>query len=286
MPLVATPFDYSVFAQDEKKKPKGVIELEGKLSDIAATMPGATPKEKMRNAIQTEEGKELQNQIVNRNFLELQRKEATRLSEGVSDAEKARTTEQVRRLVTTRLQEEMMPLQFKEIVFDKDTNDFIVPIPGSEEAKKFYAMRQRIVKNVFENAGLLRGNRLLDRNVADAISPFAEVDYNTLTVKTFRDSAGSSVDEPARSSPRPGTSSVAPASTAPETVQRRGRVDFSKLQAGKAYKGISGKSIQVWNGSGWQKPEPNSVSFEDALTLPMIYDEEQREVNPRKRNRG
>jgi hypothetical protein len=270
MPLIATPFDYSIFADDEKKKPKGVIELEGKLSDIAATMPGATPQEKMQNAIKTEEGKELQNQIVNRNFLELRRKQETKLPEE-SDTLKARTTEQVRKLVNNRLLEEITPLQLKGIVYDKDIGDFIVPIPGSEEAKKFYALRQRIVKDVFENAGLMSGNRLLDRNVADAISPFAEVDYDTLTIKKFRDVAGTpsqvQVSSGAPAQPRaPAAPAAAPTpvqqtaggisfeDALPLPLDENGRLIFSKLNAGQTYRGKSGKSVQIWNGSGWQKP--------------------------------
>lgn len=191
--------------------------------------------------------------------------EGRRLQGTDDDAEKARTAAQIRTLVTTRLQEEIAPLQFKSITFDPNINDFVVTIPGSPEAKQFLEKRRAVVADVFSNAGLLRGNKLSDRNAADAISPFAEVDYNNLTIKSWRSVAGS---KPAPGAPvsTPGgsTAPVPPAAAAPAPkpaglpegarplpLAADGKVDRSKLEAGIVYYGKSG-SARLWNGTGFQ----------------------------------
>jgi hypothetical protein len=266
--LVATPLDFSVFTS-EKDKPKGVIELENKLADIAAGMPGNTTEERMKNAVATEEGKELQSQIAGRIFLEAHRKAKA------DTGEKARSTEQIRKLVTTRLQEEIAPLQFKEITFDPTTQDFVVTIPGSEEAKRFLSMRRAVVQDVFTSAGLLRGGRLVDRNAADAISPFAVVNYDNLSIQSWRPVAGSA---PAAGTPAPGrpgqppvsgsqplaapaapAAAVAPgprpagappnAKPIPRTADNK--IDRSKLVAGEPYYSSTG-DVRIWNGTNFQ----------------------------------
>jgi hypothetical protein len=260
VPLTATPFDFSVFAEDEKSK--GVIELENKLSDLAQGMEGKTTAEKMANAVKTDEGKKLQAQIAGRIFLEAQRKAKTEKDETL----KPRSAEQIRKLVNTRLQEEIAPLQFKEITFDPNLQDFVVTIPGSDEAKRFLRMRQAVARDVFENAGLLRGNRVIDRNVADAISPFAEVDYDTLTVRGWRQVAGAprgeeSVGGPpvpveppaggggaARGAParRPTAQPAAAAGAVPIPRKPDNTIDKEKLQNGTAYVSESG-AVRIWN---------------------------------------
>lgn len=275
--LVATPLDFSVFTT-EKDKPKGVIELENKLSDIAAGMPGGTVEERMGNAVATEEGKELQSQIAGRIFLEAHRKAKTDTREKAraDTGEKARSTEQIRKLVNTRLQEEIAPLQFKEITFDPTTQDFVVAIPGSEEAKRFLSMRRAVVQDVFTSAGLLRGGSLIDRNAADAISPFAVVDYDNLSIKSWRPVAGSA---PAVGTPAPGRPSQppvrgsqptaapvapgpkppgVPANARPLPRTASGGVDRSKLEPGIPYYSSSG-NVQLYTGvrgREWQPYKP------------------------------
>jgi hypothetical protein len=267
MPLLATSFDYSVFGKEEKSK--GVIELENKLADIAADMEGNTPEEKMRNAVATEEGKQLQAQIAGRVFLEAQRKARAEQDPNL----RARSTDQIRKLVTTRLQEEVAPLQFKEITFDPTTQDFVVTIPGSEEAKRFLTMRRSVVQDVFTNAGLLRNGKLIDRNAADAISPYAVVDYDNLTIQSWRPVAGSA---PAAGTPTPGQprggpiegfeapAAPAPAAVAPgprpagappnaKPIPRTAdnKIDRSKLVAGEPYYSSTGE-VRIWNGTNFQ----------------------------------
>jgi hypothetical protein len=255
IPLTATKFDFSVFADEEKVK--GVIELENKLADLAEGMPGKTVAERMAAATRTEEGKKLQAQIAGRTFLEAQRKAKTEKDETL----KPRSVEQLRKLVTNRLQEEIAPLQFKEITFDPNTQDFVVTIPGSAEAKRFLEMRQAVVRDVFTNAGLLRGNKLLDRNVADAISPFANVDYDTLTITGFRNVAGSKPTEGAGGPPVP----VEPAAGAKPTAARAQppagaipiprkadlTIDKAQLKEGQIYVSESG-AVRIWNGRTFQ----------------------------------
>lgn len=258
IPLTATKFDFSVFADEEKVK--GVIELENKLADLAEGMPGKTVAERMAAATRTEEGKKLQAQIAGRTFLEAQRKAKTEKDETL----KPRSVEQLRKLVTNRLQEEIAPLQFKEITFDPTAQDFVVTIPGSAEAKRFLQMRQAVVKDVFTNAGLLRGNRVLDRNVADAISPFAIVDYDTLTIKGFRDVAGSKPTEGAGGPPVPVEPAAAPAGARPTAARAQPpagaipiprktdlTIDKDKLKSGQVYVSESG-AVRIWNGKNFQ----------------------------------
>jgi hypothetical protein len=255
IPMTATKFDFSVFADDEKSK--GVVELENKLADLAEGMQGNTVAERMAAATRTEEGKKLQAQIAGRTFLEAQRKAKTEKDETL----KPRSVEQLRKLVTSRLQEDIAPLQFKEITFDPRIQDFVVTIPGSAEAKQFLQMRQAVVKDVFTSAGLLRGNKVLDRNVADAISAFADVDYDTLTIKGFRDVAGSKPTAAAGGPPVP----VEPAAGAKPTAARAqppagalpiprlpdGTIDRKKLQSGNVYVSESG-AVRIWNGKNFQ----------------------------------
>jgi hypothetical protein len=259
IPLTATKFDFSVFADDEKSK--GVVELENKLADLAEGMPGKTVAERMAAATRTEEGKKLQAQIAGRTFLEAQRRTKTEKDETL----KPRSVEQLRKLVTSRLQEEIAPLQFKEITFDPNTQDFVVTIPGSAEAKRFLQMRQAVVKDVFTNAGLLRGNRVIDRNVADAISPFAIVDYDTLTITGFRNVAGSKPTEGAGGPPVPVEPTAAPAGGARPTAARAQppagaipiprktdlTIDKAQLKEGQIYVSESG-AVRIWNGRSFQ----------------------------------
>lgn len=258
IPLTATQFDFSVFA--DEAKPKGVIELESKLADIAEGLPGNTVEERMANAVKTPEGKKLQAQIVGRTFLEAQRKAKTEKDETL----KPRSVEQLRKLVTSRLQEDIAPLQFKEITFDPRIQDFVVTIPGSAEAKRFLQMRQAVVKDVFTSAGLLRGNKVLDRNVADAISAFADVDYDTLTIKGFRDVAGSKPTEGAGGPPVPVEPAAAPAGARPTAARAQPpagaipiprktdlTIDKDKLKAGQVYVSESG-AVRIWNGKNFQ----------------------------------
>jgi hypothetical protein len=164
------------------------------------------------------------------------------------------------------LQEEIAPLQFKEITFDPNLQDFVVTIPGSDEAKRFLRMRQSVARDVFENAGLLRGNRVIDRNVADAISPFAEVDYDTLTVRGWRQVAGAPRGgepvggppvpvEPqaggggaARGAParRPTAQPAAAAGAVPIPRKSDNTIDKEKLRDGTAYVSESG-AVRIWN---------------------------------------
>ena len=174
IPTTAQPLDLSVFEDAEEEDTPTIKQLQGMLADQAV-------KNKMSVDAyikNTDDGASLAARIAGRRL------------QGGDEEDKARTASQIRTLVNSRLQEEIAPLQFKSITYDPNLQDFVVTIPGSPEAIQFLEKRRSVAADVFKNAGLLKGNKILDRNAADAISPFAEIDYDTLTLKSWRPVAG------------------------------------------------------------------------------------------------
>jgi hypothetical protein len=233
----------SALQEDKEEDSPTIKQLQGKLAD-EAVKNNMNVEDYVKN---TDTGKALAARI-----------EGRRLQGTDNEEEKARTASQIRTLVNTRLQEEIAPLQFKSITYDPNLQDFVVTIPGSPEAKQFLEKRRNVAADVFKNAGLLKGNKLSDRNAADAISPFAIVDYNTLTVKSWRPVAGSAGGAAA---PAAGSQPAAPAAT-PKPVSTpagarpiprdaNGNVDRSKLVAGGRYASSTG-DVRIWNGTSFQ----------------------------------
>lgn len=242
---VAGTLDLSVLQEEKEEDTPTIKQLQGRLAD-EAVKNNMSVDDYVKN---TDMGAALAARI-----------EGRRLQGTDNEEEKARTAAQIRTLVNTRLQEEIAPLQFKSITYDPNLQDFVVTIPGSPEAKQFLEKRRNVAADVFKNAGLLKGNKLSDRNAADAISPFAEVDYNTLTVKSWRPVAGSRGGAEASPVPAPSGSSTSvpaptpkPATAGAKPIPRdaNGEVDRSKLVAGEKY--VSSKNeVRIWNGTSFQ----------------------------------
>lgn len=241
----------SALLEEKESDAPSTKQLQGQLADKAVEAGMS-----VQDYTKTPEGSKLAARI-----------EGRRLQGTDDEGEKARSASQIRTLVNTRLQEEIAPLQFKSITFDPNLGDFVVTIPGSPEAKQFLEKRRAVVADVFSNAGLLKGNKLSDRNAADAISPFANVDYNTLTIKGWRSVAGSRPGgEAAPAAQTPAAPTVAPAAAAPAPkpaglpegarplpLAADGKVDQGQLEAGIIYYSRTG-NVRLWNGSGWQPP--------------------------------
>ena len=236
--------DLSVFKDEEKEDTPNIKQLQGRLSD-QAVKNNMSVDDYIKN---TDEGASLAARIAGRRL------------QGGDEEEKARTVAQIRTLVNTRLQEDIAPLQFKSITYDPNLQDFVVTIPGSPEAKQFLERRRNVVADVFKNAGLLKGNKLSDRNAADAISPFAVVDYDKLTIKSWRPVAGSTEG----SAPAAGEGQAAPAPASKPTdipvgakpIPRdaKGKMDMDKLVAGQLYASSTG-DVRIWNGTTFQPPK-------------------------------
>jgi len=161
----------SALLEEKEQDAPSLKELQERLVDSALDK-NMTPEEYTK----TEEGRKLAARI-----------EGRRLIGATDDAEKARTTSQIKSMVTDNIRERLTSLELnKYVYFSESLGDYAVKTPGSEEAKEYASLRASVVKDVFTNAKLLSGNKLVDRNAADAISAFANVDYDTLTVKGWR----------------------------------------------------------------------------------------------------
>jgi hypothetical protein len=241
IPTTAQPLDLSVFEDAEEEDTPTIKQLQGMLAD-QAVKNNMSVDDFIKN---TDDGASLAARIAGRRL------------QGGDEEDKARTASQIRTLVNSRLQEEIAPLQFKSITYDPNLQDFVVTIPGSPEAIQFLEKRRSVAADVFKNAGLLKGNRLSDRNAADAISPFAVVDYKTLTIKSWRPVAGSTggAGAPAAGEqPAAPTPADIPADAEPIPRDANGKVDKSKLIAGKKYASSTG-DVRIWNGTSFQPPK-------------------------------
>ena len=244
IPTTAQPLDLSVFEDEEKEDTPNIKQLQGRLAD-QAVKNNMSVDDYIKN---TDEGASLAARIAGRRL------------QGGDEEDKARTVAQIRTLVNTRLQEDIAPLQFKSITYDPNLQDFVVTIPGSPEAKQFLERRRNVVADVFKNAGLLKGNKLSDRNAADAISPFAVVDYDKLTIKSWRPVAGSTEGSaPAagegQAAPAPASKPTdIPAGAIPIPRDANGKIDKDKLVAGQLYASSTGDA-RIWNGKTFQPPK-------------------------------
>jgi hypothetical protein len=242
IPTTAQPLDLSVFEDAEEEDTPTIKQLQGMLAD-QAVKNNMSVDDFIKN---TDDGASLAARIAGRRL------------QGGDEEDKARTASQIRTLVNSRLQEEIAPLQFKSITYDPNLQDFVVTIPGSPEAIQFLEKRRNVAADVFKNAGLLKGNRLSDRNAADAISPFAVVDYKTLTIKSWRPVAGSTGgagapaagEQPAAPTPADIPADV-PAGVKPIPRDADGKVDKSQLVAGEKYASSTG-DVRIWNGTTFQ----------------------------------
>ena len=246
IPTKAQPLDLSVFEDEEEEDTPTIKQLQGILAD-QALKNNMSVDDFIKN---TDDGASLAARIAGRRL------------QGGDEEDKARTASQIRTLVNSRLQEEIAPLQFKSITYDPNLQDFVVTIPGSPEAIQFLEKRRSVAADVFKNAGLLKGNRLSDRNAADAISPFAVVDYKTLTIKSWRPVAGSTGgagapaagEQPAAPAPAPSPArrpADVPAGVKPIPRDADGKVDKSQLVAGEKYASSTG-DVRIWNGTTFQ----------------------------------
>lgn len=230
--------DLSVFATEKETDAPTTKDLKNKLADMAV-------KNKMSVDAyikNTEEGATLASRIAGRELL------------GASDnEEKARTVDQIRKLINERLDEQITPLQFKNIIYDPNIQDYKSTLPGTPEALEVQRLRRKVATEVFTNAGLLKGNKIINRNAADALNRYAVVDYDTLTLKSWRPLAGAREGAAPAPVPSPGGAErpVPPAGAKPIPRDANGKVDTSKLVAGEMYASSTGE-VRIWNGTSFQ----------------------------------
>jgi len=245
----------NALAEEKEEDAPSAKELKDRLADLAADND-MTPVE---YGVKTKEGAKILARIAGREML------------GADDEkEKARTASQIRTLVRERLDEQLAPLQFKNIIYVPERDDYVSTIPGSPEALEVQRLRRNVATEVFNNAGLLRGNKVLNRDAADALSRYAVIDYDTLTLKSWRPVAGSRGGAEASPVPAPGgrvtptptptpaptptpTPAPMPTPTGAKPIPRdaNGKPDRSKLVAGEKYASSRGE-IRIWNGTSFQ----------------------------------
>jgi len=178
--MPTTALDFGVFADEDK--PKGVVELENKLADKA--VDAGVSVEDFRK---TEEGKKIQAQIDGRNALAAERRG--------TEEEKARSASQINTSIALRLRERFQPLEMGQILqWNPDQfggGTYSVLLPNDPAAIKYQKDRLGVVRQYFIDTGLIdaKGNIKGGRNAADAMYPYAEIDYDpqNLRVKSWRD---------------------------------------------------------------------------------------------------
>lgn len=178
LPPATAKFDYEVFRGE--RKPQDVVTLEAKMTDKAVAQGMSIEEFRATDA-----GMVLQAQIDGRNFLAAQRKG--------SEEEKFRSTAQIGRNINAILTEKYKPLELNGIIqfqpgqTEGDPGTWRVLIPNHPDAKKFQQERLQIVRNYFEETKLVdkQGNIKGGIKTADAIRPYAEVDFENFKVKRW-----------------------------------------------------------------------------------------------------
>jgi len=176
---------------------------------------------------------------------------------GEGEGNKPRTAAQINGVFDKSLRVGLEPFVTKGIVrLDPQTNEY-VPISGDVDSiNSFMKQKNEIIQSRAKEMGILdKDNKIIGgRNSEDALLPYAEIKDGK--VVSWR--SATTVATP----PAPGTAPAAPAKPAepantqssevlaiPKTAD--GKVDGSKLIAGRQYKAANG-SVKTWNGVGWQ----------------------------------
>ena len=228
--------DFSQF-----KKPETLASVQAQLRDIIAN-GGDTKNGK---------GKVLMDKLAANAIIEAKFKEGE---------DKERTTAQINSVFNQSLRVGMEPLLLKGTVrFSPEANEYVPVVGDAASIREFQEQKNKVVRNQAIAMGILdsQGNIIGGRNSQDALLPYANIEKGkVVSWKTVA---------PAEGDKKPAAAPAAPATTpAPAPVANKdqealplpktkdGKLDGSKLIAGKPYKSADG-SVKIWNGSGWQQ---------------------------------
>ena len=232
--------DFSQF-----KRPESLATVQAKLRDHIAA--GKDTK--------TGEGKMLMDKLAANAIIEAKFKDG----EG-----KERTTAQINSVFNQSLRVGMEPLLIKGTVrFNAEANDYVPIVGDAASIREFQDQKNKIVRNQAIAMGILdnEGNIIGGRNSQDALLPYANIEKGkVVSWKTVTPAEGEkkpAAPAPAAPAPAP-TTEAKPKSVVlkdqdippiPKTAD--GKIDGSKLIAGKQYKDSNG-AAKTWNGTGWQ----------------------------------
>ena len=232
--------DFSQF-----KKPDALTTVQAKLRDLIAE--GKDTK--------TGEGKMLMDKLAANAIIEAKFKDG----EG-----KERTTAQINSVFNQSLRVGMEPLLIKGTVrFNAEANDYVPIVGDAASIREFQDQKNKIVRNQAIAMGILdnEGNIIGGRNSQDALLPYANIEKGKVvswrTVTPTEGEKKPAAPAPAAPAPAP-TTEAKPKSVVfkdqdippiPKTAD--GKIDGSKLIAGKQYKDSNG-AAKTWNGTGWQ----------------------------------
>jgi len=237
--VVEGKVDFSQF-----KRPETIATVQAKLRDIIAS--GGDTK--------TGNGKVLMDKLAANAIIEAKFKDG----EG-----KERTTAQINSVFNQSLRVGMEPLLIKGTVrFNAEANDYVPIVGDAASIREFQDQKNKIVRNQAIAMGILdnEGNIIGGRNSQDALLPYANIEKGkVVSWRTVTPAEGEKKETPAPAKPAAApTTEAKPKSVVfkdqdippiPKTVD--GKIDGSKLIAGKQYKDNTG-AAKTWNGTGWQ----------------------------------
>lgn len=170
---------------------------------------------------------------------------------GDKEGDKPRTTAQINSVLDKTLRAGLDPFIIGGVVrFDPTLNDYI-PIKGDAESiNSFMKQKNELIQNQSRALGILdKDNNIIGgRNSVDALLPYAEIKDNK--VVSWKTATVPAVAAPAPATPAaPAKGATSEVLAIPKTAD--GKVDGSKLVAGKQYRAADG-TVKTWNGISWQ----------------------------------
>jgi len=165
---------------------------------------------------------------------------------------KPRTAAQINGVFDKSLRVGLEPFITKGVVrIDQNTGEFI-PIGGSvDDINSFMKQKNEIVQARAREMGILdnENNIIGGRNSMDALLPYAEIKGNK--VVSWRTSSNVAAPAAAPATPAAPAKGAATSQVLPLPKTRDGKLDGSKLVAGRQYQAADG-TVKTWNGVGWQ----------------------------------
>ena len=179
---------------------------------------------------------------------------------GEGEGGKPRTAAQINGVFDKSLRIGLEPFITGRVVrLDPETNTY-VPISGDVDAvNSFMKQRNDIIQSRAREMGILdKDNNIVGgRNSEDALLPYATIKdgkvvswRSATTVTTPAPAPGTAAPAPSAAPAKPATATQS-AEVLPLPKTKDGKIDGTKLVAGKSYKAADG-SVQIWNGAGWQ----------------------------------